>query len=413
MRPSRAFHGHIDAPGETIVRPIPPDRGVLIDRLMESRQWDRVLQAALDWLAEEPEEPAAHFAAGHALVSLDRPAEALPHLEQVVARLPWHGTAHRLLATAHFDLGNHRQADRSIVEAIRLEPDDFRPWYELARMCHEQHDAPNALKWATRALELAPGHPDVVNLYAVCGGPLGTTGAPAEAVLALDPEHALAHVNLGRDHLQAGDHRKAEACFRRALAIEPLMRVAREDLLLAVRRRDPVYRTLCAPADVLRWIVRNTYGEEGRNRSFVAAAVGLLAWLCLFKFVIAGWILWLIFLWPMARYYEYLVSGDHRSEAGEIGARRGGFLGYRGWPRWLRLTLFAAGLGGFWFGILRRIFTDDAVDGGPGPAGLVVVGLVVGTVLALRMVEVCRRLEGRVRSWRRERLLKIMGSNPR
>jgi len=53
------------------------------------------------------------------------------------------------------------------------------------------------------------------------------------------------------------------------------------------------------------------------------------------------------------------------------------------------------------------------VDGGPGPAGLVVVGLVVGTVLALRMVEVSRRLEGRVRSWRRERLLKIMGSNPR
>ena len=399
--------------GGTIVRPNPPDRGVLIDRLMESRQWDRVLQAALDWLAEESEEPAAHFAAGNALVSLDRPAEALPHLEQVVARLPWHGTAHRLLATAHFDLGNHRQADRSIVEAIRLGPDDFRPWYELARMCHEQHDAPNALKWATRALELAPGNPDVVNLYAVCGGKTGTTGAPAEAVLALDPEHAFAHVNLGRDHLQAGDHRKAEACFRRALAIEPLMRVAREDLLLAVRRRDPVYRTLCAPADVLRWIVRNTYGEEGRNRSFMAAAVGLLAWLCLFKFVIAGWILWLIFLWPMARYYEYLVSGDHRSEAGEIGARRGGFLGYRGWPRWVRLTLFAAGLGGFWFGILGRIFTEDAVDGGPGPAGLVVVGLVVGTVLALRMVEVSRRLEGRVRSWRRERLLKIMGSNPR
>jgi len=79
----------------------------------------------------------------------------------------------------------------------------------------------------------------------------------------------------------------------------------------------------------------------------------------------------------------------------------------------VRLTLFAAGLGGFWFGILGRIFTEDAVDGGPGPAGLVVVGLVVGTVLALRMVEVCRRLEGRVRSWRRERLLKIMGSNPR
>lgn len=389
------------------------DRQVLIDRLTESRQWDRLLESARDWLAEDPEAHAAHFAAGHALLSLDRPAEALPHLEQVVTDLPWHGTAHRLLATTHFDLGNHRQADRSIVEAIRLEPDDFRPWYELARMCHVQHDPPNALKWATRALELAPGDPDVVNLYVVCGGKTGTTGAPAEAVLALDPEHALAHVNLSRDHLQAGDHRKAEACFRRALAIEPLMRVAREDLLLAVRWRDPVYRTLCAPADVLRWIVRKTYGEEGHNRSFVAAAVVLLAWLCLFKFVIAGWILWLIFLWPMTKYYEHLAIGDLRSEAGEIGARRGGFLGYRGWPRWLRMTLFAAGLGGFWFGVLRRIFTEDAMDGGPGPAGLVVISLVVVAVLALRVVESSLRLEGRLRSWRRERLLKTMSYNPR
>ncbi|MFM7805730.1 MAG: tetratricopeptide repeat protein [Verrucomicrobiota bacterium] len=372
-----------------------------------------MLESARDWLAEDPEAHAAHFAAGHALLSLDRPAEALPHLEQVVTDLPWHGSAHRLLATAHFDLGNHRQADRSIVEAIHLKPDDFRPWYELARMCHEQHDAPNALKWATRALELAPGDPDVVNLYAVCGGKTGTTGAPAEAVLALDPEHALAHVNLGRDHLHAGDHRKAEACFRRALAIEPLMRVAREDLLLAVRRRDPVYRTLCAPADALSWITRKTYGEEGRKRSVLAAAVGLLAWLCLFKFVIAGWILWLIFLWPMTKYYEHLAIGDLRSEAGEIGARRGGFLGYRGWPRWLRMTLFAAGLGGFWFGVLRRIFTEDAVDGGPGPAGLVVISLVVAAVLALRVVESSRRLEGRLRSWRRERLLKTMSYNPR
>ena len=399
--------------GGSIVRPNPSDRGVLINRLSEGRQWDRVLQEALDWLAEDPEEQAAHFAAGNALLLLDRPAEALPHLKQVVAHLPWHGSAHRLLATAHFDLGNHQQADRSIVEAIRLEPNDFRPWYELARLCHEQHDAPNALKWATRALELAPSDPDVVNLYAVCGGQFGAMGNSTEAVLAIDPEHALAHVNLGRDHLNAGDHREAEACFRRALAIEPLMRVAREDLLLAVRRRDPVYRTLCAPADALSWIARKTYGEEGRKRSFLATAVGLLAWLCLFKFVIAGWILWLIFLWPMTRYYEYLAIGDLRSEAGEIGARRGGFLGYRGWPRWLRLTLFTAGLGGFWFGVLRRIFTEDSDGGSTGRAGLVVISLVVAAVLALKMVEVSRRFEGRLRSWRRERLLKTMSSNPR
>jgi hypothetical protein len=34
-------------------------------------------------------------------------------------------------------------------------------------------------------------------------------------------------------------------------------------------------------------------------------------------------------------------------------------------------------------------------------------------VLALKMVEVSRRFEGRLRSWRRERLLKTLSSNPR
>ena len=44
---------------------------------------------------------------------------------------------------------------------------------------------------------------------------------------------------------------------------------------------------------------------------------------------------------------------------------------------------------------------------------LVVIVLFVGTVLALRMVESFRRFGGQLRSWRRERLLKTMSSNPR
>ena len=243
------------------------DHEMLIVRLTESRQWDRPLQAARDWLDDDPEAYAAQFAAGNALIQLDRPKEALPHLEQVIVHQPSHVCTHRLLATAHFDLGNHQQADRSILEAIRLGPNDFSNWYELARMCHLQHDTPNALKWATRALELAPNDPDVVNLYAVCGGQLGAMGNSTEAVLAIDPEHALADNNLGTDQLNAGDYRKAEECFRRALAIDPMLRIARENLLYAVKHRDTVYRVLCAPRDFLRWITRKALGKKGQKRN--------------------------------------------------------------------------------------------------------------------------------------------------
>ena len=387
----------------------PMDHEMLIYRLTEGRQWDRLLQAARDWLGDDPEAYAAQFAAGNALLQLDRPREALPHLEQVIVHRPNHVSTHRLLATAHFDLGNHQQADRSILEAIQLSPNDFSNWYELARMCHLQHDAPNALKWATRALELAPNDPDVVNLYAVCGGQLGAMVNPTEAVLAIDPEHALAHNNLGTDHLNAGDHRKAEECFRRALAIDPMLRIARENLLLAVKRRDTVYRVLCAPRDFLRWITRKALGKKGQKRNIAVFAVGIVLWILVARFVFAATILWLLLGWPMLKFYEFLVIGDLRKKAGEIGTQRGGFLGYRRWPLGLRLGIFGAGLAGFWIGADALIGSLDAE-----PETRILLFVAGFTAfIAHKTRSLIQLAFGRFRSRRRERLLKKTNTQSR
>lgn len=382
------------------------DREMLIYRLTESRQWDRLLLAARDWLREDPEACVAQFAAGNALLQLDRPREALPHLEQVIAQQPWHVTTHRLLATAHFDLRNHEQADRSILEAIRLGPNDFGNWYELARMCHLQHDAPNALKWATRALELAPNEPDVVNLYAVCGGQIGATGNSTEAVLAIDPEHALAHQNLGADHLNAGDHRKAEECFRRALAIDPTLRIARENLLLAVKHRDTVYRVLCAPRDFLLWMTRKALGEEGQKRNIGVFAVGIVLWILVARFVVAAAILWLGLGWPMLKFYEFLVIGDLRKRAGEIGTTRGGFLDYRRWPLGVRLSIFAAGLAGFWIGAYALLGAFDAEPETRTASRLLLFIAVLTVLIVHKTRSLAQQAFGRFQSRRRERLLK-------
>lgn len=389
------------------------DHEMLIVRLTESRQWDRLLQAARDWLGDDPEAYAAQFAAGNALIQLDRPKEALPHLEQVIVHQPSHVCTHRLLATAHFDLGNHQQADRSILEAIRLGPNDFSNWYELARMCHLQHDTPNALKWATRALELAPNDPDVVNLYAVCGGQLGAMGNSTEAVLAIDPEHALAHNNLGTDHLNAGDYRKAEECFRRALAIDPMLRIARENLLHAVKHRDTVYRVLCAPRDFLRWITRKALGKKGQKRNIAVFAVGIVLWILVARFVLVASVLWLVLGWPMLKFYEFLVIGDLRKKAGEIGTKRGGFLGYRRWPLGLRLAIFGAGLAGFWIGAYVLIGALDAESETRTATRVLLFIAVFTAILVHKTSSLIQQAFGRFRSLRRERLLKKTNTRSR
>ncbi len=389
------------------------DHEMLIVRLTESRQWDRLLQAARDWLGDDAEAYAAQFAAGNALIQLDQPKEALPHLEQVIVHQPSHVCTHRLLATAHFDLGNHQQADRSILEAIRLGPNDFSNWYELARMCHLQHDTPNALKWATRALELAPNDPDVVNLYAVCGGQLGAMGNSTEAVLAIDPEHALAHNNLGTDHLNAGDYRKAEECFRRALAIDPMLRIARENLLHAVKHRDTVYRVLCAPRDFLRWITRKALGKKGQKRNIAVFAVGIVLWILVARFVLVASVLWLVLGWPMLKFYEFLVIGDLRKKAGEIGTKRGGFLGYRRWPLGLRLAIFGAGLAGFWIGAYVLIGALDAESETRTATRVLLFVAVFTAILVHKTSSLIQQAFGRFRSLRRERLLKKTNTQSR
>lgn len=389
------------------------DHEMLIVRLTESRQWDRLLQAARDWLGDDAEAYAAQFAAGNALIQLDRPKEALPHLEQVIVHQPSHVCTHRLLATAHFDLGNHQQADRSILEAIRLGPNDFSNWYELARMCHLQHDTPNALKWATRALELAPNDPDVVNLYAVCGGQLGAMGNSTEAVLAIDPEHALAHNNLGTNHLNAGDYRKAEECFRRALAIDPMLRIARENLLHAVKHRDTVYRVLCAPRDFPRWITRKALGKKGQKRNIAVFAVGIVLWILVARFVLVASVLWLVLGWPMLKFYEFLVIGDLRKKAGEIGTKRGGFLGYRRWPLGLRLAIFGAGLAGFWIGAYVLIGALDAESETRTATRVLLFVAVFTAILVHKTSSLIQQVFGRFRSLRRERLLKKINTQSR
>jgi Flp pilus assembly protein TadD len=321
---------------------------------MSAGQWDRSLATAQEWLSKDPENLRAHRVAAQSLINLERTEEAGQHVEKVLAGNPNDGFAHRLMAIIYFKAGKFRSADESIHKAISLNPTDANHWHQLAHMSYRQGDLATAKKCAARARELNPRDANILNLAILCE-PNGPETAKQKIqqyqdALALDPENANIYNNMGAQYLnKLKDYAKAEECFRRALFFEPASKMVRKNLFFTVKHRDLVYRILCTPKDRLFQVI-NFFGRM-RKQNLLLYILMIPLWLLAFRFIIAGLALWFALVWPLTKVYEYLTIGDIRARAGELGVRRGGFLGYRKWPLKIRLSIFAAFLISFWGGL--------------------------------------------------------------
>jgi tetratricopeptide (TPR) repeat protein len=319
---------------------------------MSAGQWDRSLTTAMEWLSKEPENLRAHRAAAQSLVNLEREEEASQHLEKVLAGNPNDGFAHRLMAMVHFKEGKYRLADASVHKAISLCPTDAYHWQQLAYMSYRLGDLATAKKSVARAREFNPHNADILNLAILCEP---ETAADAKIqqyqdALALNPENANIHNNMGAQYLdKLKDYARAEECFRRALFFNPASKVFRKNLFVTMKHRDLVYRVLCTPKDWQFQVIR--FFERIRKQNLLLYILMIPLWLLAFRFVLGGLALWFALVWPLTKVYEFLTIGDIRARAGELGVRRGGFLGYRQWPLKIRLSLFAVFLISFWGGV--------------------------------------------------------------
>jgi tetratricopeptide (TPR) repeat protein len=330
---------------------------MMLQRFIGSRQWDRALEVARDWLAQEPDNTEAHLAAGQALVNMKQFAAAQRHIEKVIAARPNMSFAFRLASIASQNLHKANEAEEYIQRAIELSPMDAMNWYQLALMRYRQGALQSAENHARRALALQPDSADTINLIAICqrGNPETQYNQYLKA-LELDPENAVVHGNIGVYHLGKKDYVRAEACFRRALQLDPTNQVAQRNLFETLRQRDPVYR-------VMTWPRRLLYGASWLRRDrAMAARVGLLLlWLAAgqaFFWALAGWLLLVL---PLVKAYEWMTISDLKSRAGVVGARRGGLFGFHRWPLMARLGLFGALVAAFWGGVYV-LWADKVLD---------------------------------------------------
>jgi tetratricopeptide (TPR) repeat protein len=389
-----------------------PNYGIMAQRFMSSKQWDRSLAASLEWLAKEPENLRAHRIAAQSLINLERTDEAEKHLVKVLAGNPADGFAHRLMSMVYFSRGAFQAADESIRKAISLNPTDAYHWHQLAHMSYRQGDLVTAKKCAERARELNPRDANILNLVILCEPNSQSTTAKKihqyQEALALDPENANLHNNLGAqylDHLK--DYAKAEECFRLALFFDPSSKTFRKNLFVTVKKRDLIYRVLCTPKD---WLFQAwNFLALTRKKNILLYILLIPVWLLTFRFILGGLILWFALVWPLTKVYEYLTIGDIRAQAGELGVRRGGFLGYRQWPVKVRLSIFAFVLIAFWGAVAFFCMSNNPLADKDLAQGILGIFVFVGVLVFLGYF-LKRKIKGGIKAWSARKRAKKMGS---
>ncbi|GAA0377270.1 hypothetical protein GCM10009530_29830 [Microbispora corallina] len=212
-------------------------------------------------LARHPQHMTAHALLAFALSARGLDGEALSEAREAVRLAPAHYFSHLALALVLMHAGRLREAVDAGREALALDHGQVDVWRLVARAHLGLEEWRPAADAAREGLAVDPQDAELTALLAdaLCGLEEGREAltAAAEAVR-LDPGSTLSHLVRGRALLLFGDAGEAAREFREVLRLDPGIDRARELLVLALKRRNPVYRLATGLARRFRgspWLV--------------------------------------------------------------------------------------------------------------------------------------------------------------
>ncbi len=162
---------------------------VLATRLEQQGKFEEALKLLERAVSIAPGDVGARNALSLCLQRLNRPADALYHIDELLKKHPDLGFAHANKGNALIDMGWLGRAKQSHLRALELEPGNFAAMAALASIATHRGEHEEARRWAEQALETSPGYPDAVMSLAAAELAGGST-APAETLLhrlILDP----------------------------------------------------------------------------------------------------------------------------------------------------------------------------------------------------------------------------------
>ena len=135
---------------------------VLAARLEAEGRLEEAVRLLERAVALAPEDVPARNALALCLQRLDRPAEALQHLDALLKKHPGLGFAHASKGNALIALGSLGLARASHVRALELDPENLAAMGSLASIATHRGEHAEARRWAEQLLARVPGFPDGV-----------------------------------------------------------------------------------------------------------------------------------------------------------------------------------------------------------------------------------------------------------
>jgi tetratricopeptide (TPR) repeat protein len=159
---------------------------MLLNVVATRREQEGRLEESLGLLEQalriSPGDVGARNALALCLQRLDRPAEALAHLDRLLGQHPDLGFAHANRGNALIALGSLGRAKQSHLRALELDPGNLAASAALASIATQRGEHDDARRWAEQALAALPGLPDAVLSLAAAELAAGAT-ARAETLL--------------------------------------------------------------------------------------------------------------------------------------------------------------------------------------------------------------------------------------
>lgn len=187
-------------------------------------------------LAEQPGD--ALFNLGCVRQEQKEPVAALDAFSRAVEARPGHSGSLANLGKAMLETRRPGEAVGPLRRAIELDPDLVEAWVTLIAALRQSGDPTGALRAAEQAAARGLRSAMLLNNHAVV---LQEVGRSAEsenmcrAALAVDPNFAEAHDNLGAALMSQRRFDEALASFQRAIALNPSLTQARENLAIVHR----------------------------------------------------------------------------------------------------------------------------------------------------------------------------------
>ncbi|HTU20885.1 MAG TPA: tetratricopeptide repeat protein [Gemmataceae bacterium] len=195
------------------------------DVLREQGRLDDALEAFRAAVALDPNLGMARANLGQLLIDRGQVEEALPHCEEAVRLSPGLAAAHNNLGNAYRVLERWPEARRAYAEAVRLAPKLARAHANLGLALQHDDQPEQAVAALRRAVELA-GNDDAEMWLALANAHADNWDFAAaipccERLLALKPNLAQSHVDLGWALQEVGRFAEAAASYRKALELQP------------------------------------------------------------------------------------------------------------------------------------------------------------------------------------------------